>query len=214
MSRRVTEWSENLEDLNPQKGDLIEIDKIIYHHWGMYTSDKKIISFEPVDTAIMVLSLKFDDLVPAEVKIQSIKKATGQSRFRINNKPKLDKTTRSYSEIEELIETCLRCPRQLEYSLKYFNCEHFVTCLKFGVAYSDQMSSEKQFLFTLGLNMGASYLRELNNEWETPDDAFRPMLEALEASMKNEILVKPPIQRKVEQQLERLFGKYNTKYLF
>lgn len=57
--------------------------------------------------------------------------------------------------------------------------------------------------------MGANYLREAGNssDWETAEDALQPMFQAFKESIMNEIVVKPPIQKKVEQKLEWLFGR-------
>lgn len=78
-SRRVTEWKKDPEELNPKPGDLIEIDKIIYRHWVLYLSNNKIIYFEPSQTTVMVLQLKFDELVPAVIKTSRLKEEIGLS---------------------------------------------------------------------------------------------------------------------------------------
>lgn len=77
-SRRVTKWTTNQNELNPAEGDLIEINRIVYRHWGMYITDGKIIHLEIINnTTEYILNLKFDELVPAVVKYEPLKTVAG-----------------------------------------------------------------------------------------------------------------------------------------
>ncbi|XP_004683427.1 PREDICTED: uncharacterized protein LOC101625404 [Condylura cristata] len=122
----------------PKPGDLIEIFRPGYQHWGLYVGDDHIVhlGLANVDSnaGFFILASSVD--TRAVVKRELLAKVVGDSKYEINNyldnvcRPRLLK--KILQSAEEVIN------QTMEYNSKEWNCEHFVTYLRYGVAHSAQ----------------------------------------------------------------------------
>ncbi|KAM6435445.1 uncharacterized protein PHA67_000946 isoform 3-T3 [Liasis olivaceus] len=126
------------EEIKP--GDLIEIFRSCYQHWGIYVGEGKVVHLAPecdrlANGAASVLAVLSDR---AYVKKDWLETVVRKDQYRVNNKhdhthPPLP-LTKTLQRAEELVG------REMPYNLTSHNCEHFVMELRYGVAMSDQVT--------------------------------------------------------------------------
>lgn len=147
------------EELKP--GDLIEIFRTGYSHWALYVGDGYVIHLAPPDeyagagsSSISVLSNR------GVVKRELLKDVAGGYRYQVNNhldhKYKPQPVNKILSSAEKMIG------KEMRYDVLRWNCEHFVTDLRYGKARSVQAEN---FLITIpvlgGLAVAGSSLMKL-----------------------------------------------------
>ncbi|NWV80649.1 HRSL1 enzyme, partial [Dasyornis broadbenti] len=124
----------------PEPGDLIEIDRPLYHHWALYLGDGYIINVTPVDEGAPSLSVSTTSIFTrrAKVKKQLLKEVVGNNKWRVNNKYDRSRTPLPVKEIIRRAERWI--DKEVPYDVLGNNCEHFVTELRYGEPVSDQVS--------------------------------------------------------------------------
>ncbi|XP_047549025.1 phospholipase A and acyltransferase 4 [Lutra lutra] len=123
----------------PKPGDLIEIFRFGYKHWAIYVGNGYVIHLAPPSeypgasssSIFSVLSSK------AEVKWERLKDVVGDCRYRVNNF--LDDKYRPRPVNHIIYSAKAKVGQEMEYSLVWKNCEHFVTNLRYGEAESRQV---------------------------------------------------------------------------
>ncbi|XP_070776696.1 phospholipase A and acyltransferase 4-like [Enoplosus armatus] len=128
-------------DNGAKPGDLIEICRGSYEHWAVYIGGNEIVHLMPPseDSSPFGNLLMVVDSSTAQVRRQKIWEVVGSSRFHVNNV--LDD---EYEPRERRIivrEACRMVGRQLPYSVATYNCEHFVTELRYGKPESRQVTT-------------------------------------------------------------------------
>uniref|UniRef100_A0A8C6X9V9 LRAT domain-containing protein n=1 Tax=Naja naja TaxID=35670 RepID=A0A8C6X9V9_NAJNA len=119
-------------------GDLIEIFRSCYQHWGIYVGEGKVVHLAPeCDGAASVLAVLSDR---AYVKKDWLETVVRSDQYRVNNKhdhtyPPLP-LSKTLERAEELVG------KEMPYNLTSHNCEHFVMELRYGIAMSDQVRGE------------------------------------------------------------------------
>ncbi|NXH89572.1 HRSL1 enzyme, partial [Edolisoma coerulescens] len=123
----------------PEPGDLIEIDRILYQHWALYVGDGYVINVTPVGSSDITLSVSSVSNITgvATVKKQLLKEVVGNNKWRVNNKYDRSRTPRP---VEKIIQNAERwVDKEVSYDVIGNNCEHFVTMLRYGEGVSDQV---------------------------------------------------------------------------
>uniref|UniRef100_A0A3Q1F9P4 Retinoic acid receptor responder 3-like n=1 Tax=Acanthochromis polyacanthus TaxID=80966 RepID=A0A3Q1F9P4_9TELE len=139
-----------LFDSEPKPGDLIEIFRGTYKHWAIYIGGHEVVHLIPPTNPAADLGpigdlLTLFDSSTATVRRQKISDVVGSSRFQINNL--LDDTHRPREPHVIVTAACRMVGRELPYNAATYNCEHFVTELRYGEAESRQVSGTKMFLY-------------------------------------------------------------------
>ncbi|NWS88755.1 HRSL1 enzyme, partial [Toxostoma redivivum] len=117
---------------HPEPGDLIEIDRRVYQHWALYMGDGYVIHLTSVDKRDLSEFTNF-----AKVKKQLLKEVVEDDEWRVNNK--YDQYRNPFS-VEEIIQRAKQwIDTEVPYDVISKNCEHFVTMLRYGEAFSDQV---------------------------------------------------------------------------
>uniref|UniRef100_G1Q5U4 LRAT domain-containing protein n=1 Tax=Myotis lucifugus TaxID=59463 RepID=G1Q5U4_MYOLU len=117
----------------PNPGDLIEILRFFYSHWALYVGDGYVIHLAPpgenseagTHTALGV------------VNRQLLVEVLGNCSYKVNNH--LDHLYKPRPIGEMLRSGKEMIGKKMEYSILSRNCEHFVTDLRYGKAYSRQV---------------------------------------------------------------------------
>ncbi|XP_005051414.1 PREDICTED: phospholipid-metabolizing enzyme A-C1-like, partial [Ficedula albicollis] len=117
---------------HPEPGDLIEVDILPYHHWALYIGDGYVIHLMPLDTGE---PSRFS--TKGKVKKELLKEMVGDHTWRVNNKPHCSRTPLTVEEIIRRAEQWI--DKVVPYDIVTRNCEHFVTELRYGEAFSDQV---------------------------------------------------------------------------
>jgi len=136
----VTGWAtaENYSSLNLKTGDCIEFLRDTYCHWAMYIGDQNVIHFNPSNSSEKVGLLQMERFLLGSVTIALLKTVAGNSKFRVNNMTGNSEPPRPLKHIQWFFNILVNKPG-FYYCLGRFNCEHFVTFLKFGDSKSLQM---------------------------------------------------------------------------
>uniref|UniRef100_A0A803T1V6 LRAT domain-containing protein n=1 Tax=Anolis carolinensis TaxID=28377 RepID=A0A803T1V6_ANOCA len=126
------------ENLEPKPGDLIEIDRVLYKHWAVYIDDGYVVHLVSDDAVRenppLSLSVRTQKAV---VKCQLLSEASGENKWRVNNK--LDEEHKP-KPIWEIVITALQMVgEKIDYNLLKMNCEHFATDLRYGHPESGQV---------------------------------------------------------------------------
>ncbi|XP_035624179.2 phospholipase A and acyltransferase 3-like [Oncorhynchus keta] len=137
-----------LNDEKPEPGDLIEIFRGKYQHWALYVGDNFVVHLAPpsegpgarANSMMSVLSDK------AKVKKEDIWDVVGHDQWCINNQ--LDEKYQVRPIHEILTEAQAYVNQEMPYSVFRWNCEHFVTDLRYGKAESRQV---RQVVKTVGI---------------------------------------------------------------
>uniref|UniRef100_A0A8C5R7A2 LRAT domain-containing protein n=1 Tax=Leptobrachium leishanense TaxID=445787 RepID=A0A8C5R7A2_9ANUR len=120
----------------PKPGDLIEYQRVGYQHWGIYVGDGDVVHLTDQD-GISSLSSAFG--ASAVVKKDRMEKVADGCDYKVNNKYDEKRTP---LPIRKVVQAALdKVGEKLNYSLTRENCEHFVTELRYGEAFSDQVDN-------------------------------------------------------------------------
>ncbi|XP_059208543.1 phospholipase A and acyltransferase 4-like [Centropristis striata] len=120
-------------------GDLIEIFRGTYEHWAIYIGGDEVIHLIPPNDESSPFVLALLDSNKAQVKRQKICEVVLSNRFIINNL--LDDKYEPRDPYMIVNDACKMVGRELPYSLTSFNCEHFVTQLRYGKPESRQVKT-------------------------------------------------------------------------
>uniref|UniRef100_A0A3B3S963 LRAT domain-containing protein n=1 Tax=Paramormyrops kingsleyae TaxID=1676925 RepID=A0A3B3S963_9TELE len=160
-------------DVKPQPGDLIEIFRVGYKHWAIYIGDGYVIHLAPPSEeacggSYSMMSALHDKAI---VKMDSLLDVVGTSKFKINNLLDDKYEPRSVSDI--LSDARSLVGQELQYHVTRYNCEHFVTELRYGKPESRQartamlvVAGVGAAVIGLGLLAGTSVLLEQKNNKE------------------------------------------------
>ncbi|XP_015274578.1 PREDICTED: HRAS-like suppressor 3, partial [Gekko japonicus] len=123
--------------VEPERGDLIEIDRIYYQHWAIYIGDGYVIHLAPESevAGAGLYSLRSVISDHAMVKKEPLLEVVGNDTYRINNK--YDGRFLPLPVDEIIARAKAEVGRVMAYSVLSQNCEHFVTGLRYGTAVSD-----------------------------------------------------------------------------
>ncbi|KAM7085006.1 phospholipase A and acyltransferase 4 isoform 1-T2 [Molossus nigricans] len=135
----------------PKPGDLIEIYRTGYSHWAIYVGDGYVIHLTSPDdypgagssSLLSVLSNR------GVVKRELLKDVVGDCSYKVNNLLDHQYKPRPVSEIISSAKEMVG--KKIKYSPLESNCEHFVTYVRYGMAYSLQAEI---FLMVAGVTLG------------------------------------------------------------
>ncbi|XP_047658554.1 phospholipase A and acyltransferase 3-like [Tachysurus fulvidraco] len=139
----------------PQPGDLIEIYRLIYQHWGIYVGDGYIIHLAPPseDAHPGASSMMFVLSDKAFVKKEELSFVVGDDEYKVNNLLDYKYEPRPAHAIVHEAYSLLG--RELPYSVISSNCEHFVTDLRYGKAESRQVRKAVEMVAGAGFEVVA-----------------------------------------------------------
>ncbi|XP_069391656.1 phospholipase A and acyltransferase 4-like [Paralichthys olivaceus] len=124
-------------------GDMIEVLHGSYEHWALYIGGDEVIHLVPKDQT----NESFHSLAllstTAEVKREKLNDAVGHLQFKVNNL--LDDKYEARERHVIVREACAMVGRVLPYSVATYNCEHFVTNLRYGKPESRQVKTVADF---------------------------------------------------------------------
>ncbi|XP_030074424.1 phospholipase A and acyltransferase 2 [Microcaecilia unicolor] len=125
--------------IEPELGDLIEISRFGYQHWAIYVGNDYVIHLAPPSeyAGAGSSSLTSALIEYAEVRKDRLSLVVGSSSYWVNNK--YDKKYRPYPVKEILQRAKERVGEILPYSVTSYNCEHFVTEVRYNQAESEQV---------------------------------------------------------------------------
>ncbi|XP_069594664.1 phospholipase A and acyltransferase 3-like isoform X1 [Ranitomeya imitator] len=130
----------------PQPGDLIEFDYAFYHHWGVCVADGKVVHLtDPNGLGSFSTSMG----AVAVVKEESLE-FFGYD-YKVNNK--YDKKADPYPPGKIVNAARMEVGKIRRYDVRKANCEHFVTELRYGTPFCEQVE-DAQF----GSSLGAGFL--------------------------------------------------------
>ncbi|XP_041939511.1 phospholipase A and acyltransferase 3-like [Alosa sapidissima] len=121
-----------------EPGDLIEIDRKTYRHWALFIGDGYVIHLTNDDdssTSVAAIGASSASAV-AIVKKQKLKDVAAGHVWRVNNS--LDKKWKAKPSDAILKNAEQRVGEKIRYRLIKYNCEHFVTELRYGQPKSRQ----------------------------------------------------------------------------
>ncbi|NWY73448.1 HRSL1 enzyme, partial [Erithacus rubecula] len=117
---------------------LIEIDGKLHQHWALYMGDGYVIDLIPVEKR----KVKLDDVKEPKfirtVKKELLMELAGNYTWRVNNKSDQDYTPLPVETIMQCAAACIG--KELTYHSFGSNCERFVKELRYGEAFSEQVS--------------------------------------------------------------------------
>ncbi|XP_003274029.2 phospholipase A and acyltransferase 4 [Nomascus leucogenys] len=127
----------------PKPGDLIEIFRLGYEHWALYIGDGYVIHLAPPSEYPGAGSSSVFSVLSsgAVVKQELLEDVLEGCRYQVNNS--LDHKYEP-QPVEVIISSAKKMVGQkMKYSIVSGNCEHFVTQLRYGKAYSKQVEKAK-----------------------------------------------------------------------
>ncbi|CAG5866864.1 unnamed protein product [Menidia menidia] len=132
-----------LFDHDAKPGDLIEIYRGTYKHWAIFIGGNEVVHLIP-ETSTGDLGdfgelLSFLDSSTARVRRQRIWEVIKSSEFHINNY--LDDEYRPRESRTIVREACRLVGLERPYNIATYNCEHFVTELRYGKPESRQVQT-------------------------------------------------------------------------
>uniref|UniRef100_G3NKV7 LRAT domain-containing protein n=1 Tax=Gasterosteus aculeatus TaxID=69293 RepID=G3NKV7_GASAC len=138
---------------NAQPGDLIEIFRPGYQHWALYIGGNEVVHLttsgcDPYahtgsDSGSFGVMMTVLSTV-GTVECHKIREVVGNDRFKINNL--LDHRYKPRDRGVIVRDACELVGRELPYSAATFNCEHFVTGLRYGEPESRQVQTAATIL--------------------------------------------------------------------
>lgn len=126
-------------EVQPQLGDLIEIDRGYYQHWAIYVGNGDVVHLAP-ECEVAGAGLSSIRSVAADcamVKKEPLRRVVGSDKYKINNK--YDTRFPPLPVDEIICRAKAEVGTVMSYSVLGQNCEHFVTGLRYGTAVSDQV---------------------------------------------------------------------------
>ncbi|KAA0718483.1 Retinoic acid receptor responder protein 3 [Triplophysa tibetana] len=139
----------------PEPGDLIEIFRIGYQHWAIYVGEGFVIHMAPPSHYANAGSYSMISVTCpiALVKKEEIWDVVGSDEYRINN---LLDDKYEPREIRNILRDAQRLlGRRRPYCVVTYNCEHFVTELRYGKPESHQVRSAVEISVAAGIAMAA-----------------------------------------------------------
>ncbi|XP_039902774.1 phospholipase A and acyltransferase 3-like [Simochromis diagramma] len=130
-------------DREPELGDLIEISRDNYKHWAVYVGAGFVVHFVNHSGVAIGASVRAANGIVLKEKMWNV---VGKDKWKINNSMDRKYKPRPANAIVEDAKALVG--KELRYDLVSFNCEHFVTELRYGVAESPQV--EEAALGVLG----------------------------------------------------------------
>ncbi|XP_069391655.1 phospholipase A and acyltransferase 4-like isoform X2 [Paralichthys olivaceus] len=118
---------------------MIEVLHGSYQHWALYIGKDEVIHLIPkgqTDESFHSLALLS---TTAEVKRHKLRKVVRHLKFKVNNL--LDDKYEARERHLIVREACAMVGRVLPYSVATYNCEHFVTDLRYGKPESRQVKT-------------------------------------------------------------------------
>ncbi|KAM3919426.1 phospholipase A and acyltransferase 4-like isoform 1-T2 [Leptodactylus fuscus] len=129
-----------LEGSPPKPGDLIEFIRPLYQHWGVFVGDGKVVHLTDQD-GWSSLSSAFGNT--AMVREDPIERVADGCIYRVNNK--YDARRPPYPPRKIVNAARREVGKKKNYSVTSANCEHFVTELRYGDSFCDQVDNAKTY---------------------------------------------------------------------
>ncbi|NXS89798.1 HRSL1 enzyme, partial [Erpornis zantholeuca] len=123
---------------DPKPGDLIEIKRPGYRHWALYVGDGYVIHVTSTGESSSSFSIGSARGTKGIVKKELLYEVVGDNKWRVNNKYDRIRNPLPVEEIIKEAESWI--DKEVPYNLLVFNCEHFVTMLRYSVGVSGQVS--------------------------------------------------------------------------
>ncbi|KAE8607235.1 hypothetical protein XENTR_v10011090 [Xenopus tropicalis] len=124
----------------PKPGDLIEFIRPFYQHWGIYVGDGYVVHLTDQEGWSSLSSALGGTAV---VRKDLLENVSDGCAYRVNNK--YDLKVQPYPP-EKVVQAALEQVGQtLSYSVTSANCEHFVTALRYGNCFSDQVANASMY---------------------------------------------------------------------
>uniref|UniRef100_A0A2R5L9R2 Putative phospholipase n=1 Tax=Ornithodoros turicata TaxID=34597 RepID=A0A2R5L9R2_9ACAR len=152
--------------LQPEVGDLIEIDRTLYAHWALYVGDGNVVH---------VVGRNEED-IPTEVAYVHMSKLTdvaGYSAVRVNNKEvrAKERGLTALPVAAVLERACSILNREVDFNFLTRNSEYYVTEWKYGTGWSDQATVTLSVMKPLARNLEVghtTFLTSLQAVFGTP----------------------------------------------
>ncbi|NXC88488.1 HRSL1 enzyme, partial [Cercotrichas coryphoeus] len=122
----------------PQPGDLIEIDATLHQHWALYMGEGYVIHLTPVGKREDHLEGLKVTVFIRRVKKELLIEVAENYTWRVNNKSDQDHTPLPVEKIISRAEAYIG--KEVSYRSFGSNCEDFVKKLRYGEAFSEQVS--------------------------------------------------------------------------
>ncbi|NP_001083321.1 phospholipase A and acyltransferase 4 L homeolog isoform X1 [Xenopus laevis] len=120
----------------PKPGDLIEFIRPLYQHWGIYVGDGYVVHLTDQEGWSSLSSALGGTAIVRKDLLENV--ADG-CNYRVNNK--YDLKVQPYPP-EKVVQAAMELVGQtLPYSVTSSNCEHFVTAMRYGDRFSDQVDN-------------------------------------------------------------------------
>lgn len=140
-------------DLQPEIGDLIQIDRVLYTDWALYVGNGNVVHVSgldmdnneiPSDTAVVRLSSLGDVAIVSGVRVNN--KSVGAKERGLEPLP-----------IDDILERCYSClDKEVDFNMLTRNSEHYVTEWKYGQGWSDQVNYSILLTYISNFCLGAA----------------------------------------------------------
>jgi hypothetical protein len=138
-------------------GDLIEVDRqgLFFNHWAIYIGNGRVANPFVLEN---IQITEIYNTTRALILIENLIEMVGSDLCRVNNKLRSAKNRGIKSRaVDEILETVQKFRNKgFDYNMFESNCEHIVTELKFGVAFSDQVLVLKNWFLNKKKNLNIS----------------------------------------------------------
>ncbi|XP_015907848.1 phospholipase A and acyltransferase 1-like [Parasteatoda tepidariorum] len=135
-------------ELQPEVGDLIQVDRVLYTHWALYVGDGNVVhvahldrdnnEITPLDTAVIRLS-SLSDVAGPNGGVRVNNKIVGAKDRGLEPLP-----------VETVLENCYAdLDKEVTFNMLTKNSEHYVTEWKYGSGWSDQAAITMTVMRTL-----------------------------------------------------------------
>ncbi|KAG8438022.1 hypothetical protein GDO86_008633, partial [Hymenochirus boettgeri] len=121
---------------SPKPGDLIEFQRPLYQHWGIYVGNGYVVHLTDQEGWSSLSSALGGTAVVRKDRLEDV--AYG-CNYKVNNK--YDQKMQPYPPEKVVIAALAMVGSIMPYSVTSANCEHFVTDLRYGTSTSDQLPS-------------------------------------------------------------------------
>ncbi|CDQ80599.1 lecithin retinol acyltransferase-like isoform X1 [Oncorhynchus mykiss] len=153
-----TTYSHTVAPLSLQRGDLLEVPRTLFTHFGIYLGDNKVAHLIPDimpvltnDKMIIKKVITNKRLIMgclykcATVRVDTLDDFVYGSNILVNHMDRKCKAQQPFPN-EEVAERAEQLVGAIPYSLLWNNCEHFVTYCRYGSAKSQQTEMFCEFL--------------------------------------------------------------------
>uniref|UniRef100_A0ABM0LV61 HRAS-like suppressor 3-like n=1 Tax=Saccoglossus kowalevskii TaxID=10224 RepID=A0ABM0LV61_SACKO len=128
---------------NCEEGDLLEFERGMYSHWGVFIGDGNVVHLtgqndgikDDIGNPTHLFSVWGKQFSKAEVKCDDFWDIVSHCKAKINNKDSNGRTALSKSKI---VENALSKLGKIGYNVLWYNCEHFAHWCRYGEEKSDQ----------------------------------------------------------------------------